>query len=535
MLLLEANQIEKYYGDRLILSVPTFKVYQGDRIGLVGRNGSGKTTLLEILARRLTPDRGQVRHYCPLAYIRQFSAEEITADRRLLEELGLSNKVNQPTYSGGELTRIRIANALSYEPVLLLADEPGANLDHTGIRLLKEKLRSLESFILVSHDRTLLDELCNKIVEIQEATLTWYEGNFTAYLLQKDRELEEQRRAYENYVQEKRRLEATIRERMQKSSTMQKPPRRMGPSEARLHKAKGRAKQEKVHRAAKTLQTRLEQLEAVPRPQKSPEVKVDLSLTDPPENPILLRVHNLTFGYGPKVLVQGASFHIPRGSKTALWGANGTGKTTLLNLLFSGTHERIFWVPKAKLGYLHQGFENLDPRKSVLENVMESSVQTETVARTILARLLLRGDEVHKPVAVLSGGEKVKVSLAKLCVSSANVLLLDEPTNYLDLASRQAVEGVLQDYPGTVLFVSHDQAFVNAVATQLLIFEKGTIRPFMGNLEALKNKEEKGPDQGLTEMIRKMRLAELSQRLAEPGADKAALEAEWERIIKQLD
>lgn len=535
MLLLEARAIEKYYGDRLILRVPAFKVYGGDRIGLVGRNGSGKTTFLEILAKEVLPDAGSVKHYCNLAYIRQFSTEDITANPKLLEEFALRQKLGQPGHSGGEQTRIRIANAFSTDPVLLLADEPTANLDHAGIALLEEKLRALESFILVSHDRTLLDRLCNKIVEIQQATLNYYEGNFTAYQDQKRTELQQQRQAYENYVQEKKRLETAIQERSQKSSRMGKPPRRMSPSEARLHKAKARAKQQKVQRAAKALQTRVEQLEVVSRPQEPQDVKVDLSLTDPPENPIILRVENLTFGYGPKVLVRDASFHVPNGVKTALWGQNGTGKTTLLNLLHQGTAPGISWVPKASLGYLHQGFEDLDPCKSVLKNVMEGSVQTETVARTILARLLFRGDEVHKPVEMLSGGEKIKVSLAKLCVSPANVLLLDEPTNYLDLDARQAVENVLRDYPGTVLFVSHDRAFVNELADQLLVFADGRIKMLLGNLDDYAQREtNQASNKELEEMILRMRLAEISQRLAQPGEDHAMLEAEYQRIAEQL-
>ncbi|NLY19432.1 MAG: ABC-F family ATP-binding cassette domain-containing protein, partial [Clostridiaceae bacterium] len=225
------------------------------------------------------------------------------------------------------------------------------------------------------------------------------------------------------------------------------------------------------------------------------------------------------------------------GTKTAIWGENGAGKTTLLNLISGKSNESIHIVPKVRIGYMYQGFENLEHDKSVLENVMKDSVQTQTVARTILARLLIPGNDVYKKVGVLSGGERIKVSLAKLLVSNINVLLLDEPTNYLDMMSMEALENVLREYEGTVLFVSHDSAFINSVANRMLIIENQSIKEFDGNLQEYKASCQKTRETVKTEIdkaVLQMRISEIVAKLSRPGADKENLEAEYQSLIARL-
>ncbi|MCK9223096.1 MAG: ABC-F type ribosomal protection protein [Limnochordia bacterium] len=537
MLILEALNIEKYYGDRRIVKLDEFKVHAGDKIGLVGQNGSGKTTLMNILAKEIVPDAGFVKHYYNLAYIRQFSLEDINASPEALSEFRLSDKLDQDIHSGGERTRIRIANAFSQDPILLLADEPTANLDYRGIELFQQKLATVDSFILICHDRSLLDSLCNRIVEIKGGRLRFYDGNYSFYQGQREKEIQSALAEYEKYESDKRKLERAIRDRQRKSKRTQRPPRRMSNSEARLHKAKASEKQEKIHNAVGSLKARLERLEVRERPKELPGIKLDFSLTDSPGNKVVISAEGLSFAFGRNRLFSDASFRVYNGSKTALWGENGTGKTTLLNLI-NNRAKGISIVPKARIGYFRQDFENLEPGKSVLENVMQDGIQKETVARTILARLLIQGDDVYKSVGMLSGGEKIKVSFAKLFVSDANVLLLDEPTNYLDMGSVEALESVLCDYEGTVLFVSHDRTFVDRVADKLLIFEDQTIKEFEGSIDEYmlgKEKTAYDTDREMERMVRQMRMAELVAKLQEPGADKDALEAEYERLILEQE
>ncbi len=538
MLILEAADIKKYYGDRLIIEIDELKVYSGDKIGIVGPNGSGKTTLMNILAKDIEPDRGFVKHYSHVAYIRQFSDEGIRADQKLLKEFNLACKSHQRVFSGGEKTRIKIANAFSNESILLFADEPTANLDYKGVELLKQKLSKVDSLILISHDRYLLDSLCNKIIEIKDGKPRYYNGNYSFYKKQSEIEYESALQEYENYISEKASIEAAIKDRQERSKSMRKAPKRMGNSEARLHKREATEKQKKIHNSINSMLTRLNKLEVKEKPKDLPKIKLDFSLTMmPPENRIVIAAENLSFSYGTKKIFDRVCFNIPNGSKTALWGENGTGKSTLLNLIYQNSSSSIRIVPKAKIGYFYQAFDNLEYDKTVLENVMRDSVQTQSVVRTILARLLFKTDDVFKKVECLSGGERIKVSFAKLFVSDANILLLDEPTNYLDIQSIEALENVLKDYEGTVLFVSHDSEFVNSVADRILVFENGIITAFEGKLEDYWQSRQKSKDSSAWEtekIILEMKISEIVAKLSSPSADKEFLEAEYQRLVSKL-
>lgn len=179
MLILDALNIKKFYSDRLIIEIDELKIYSGDKIGIVGQNGSGKTTLMNILSKDIEPDEGFVRQFFNISYIRQFSDESINAGQKLLKEFNLSHKVQQKAFSGGENTRIKIANAFNSENLMVFADEPTANLDYHGVELLKQKLSKVDSFLLISHDRLLLDSLCNKIIEVRDGKLKVYNGNYS--------------------------------------------------------------------------------------------------------------------------------------------------------------------------------------------------------------------------------------------------------------------------------------------------------------------------------------------------------------------
>lgn len=572
MLLLEAVNIRKYYGDRLIIGFDELKIYSGDRIGVTGINGSGKSTLLDILYGSLEPDEGYVRRFCEVGYIRQFDtheeqgigqlrAEASGTAMKLLREFEIGAKLNRQALSGGEQTRLKIVGAFSRDAVLLFADEPTSNLDYRGIELFRQKLEQLESFIMVSHDRSLLDALCNRIIEVKDGGIRAFAGNYSFYRKQCEAERERAIAEYERYIAEKTALEQAISDRMRRAGRVSKAPSRMGNSEARLHKRRAAESQEKIHKAAKSLATRLEKLEAKEKPKGQPLIRLDFSLTDPPENKTVISAEGLDFSYGDIPVFKNAGFTVTNGMKTALWGENGTGKTTLLNLIYKAWLERcgspgaeaeapfsdamaaaaarITIVPRARLAYFRQSFEDLDPGKTVLENVMKDSVQSEAAARTILARLLLPGDDVFKKVGVLSGGERIKVSFAKLLVSKTNVLLLDEPTNYLDMQSIEALENVLKEYEGTVLFVSHDRAFVRAVADRLLVTGGLTVRTFEGGIDEYEENirtAEEVRNRELERNIVRMRITEVIGRLSlqTQVEDREALEEEFRRLTKRL-
>ena len=431
------------------------------------------------------------------------------------------------------MTRLGLAS-MKKDPLLTFSDEPTANLDAEGVELCCRMLEQCPTLLLISHDRAVLDRLCTRIIEVRDGQLHFYTGNFTAYRKQREEVFRRQEFEYQQYRCEKARLEQAARQRSQASQSVRKAPSRMGNSEARLHKRAAGEKMEKLDSARKTLLSRLEQLEVKEKPQENPAVRIDFSLTDPPANREIVTGSHITFCYGDVLIFENASFSLPKGSKTALIGPNSAGKTTLMELIVSGA-PGIRLVPKAKIGYFKQSLDALDPDKTVLENVMESSVQSEGTMRGILARLLIRREDVFKKAGVLSGGERVKLAFAKLFGSPANLLLLDEPTNFLDMPAIEALQKMVQDYEGTVLFVSHDRAFSDACATRILRIENRKLLAFEGNLTAwekkqIETKSEKKIDKALLEL----RLAEVISRLSLPGCEnREELEQEFARLIAQ--
>ncbi|MEY8001129.1 ribosomal protection-like ABC-F family protein [Clostridium sp. Mt-5] len=536
MLILEASDLKKYYGDRLIISFKNLKIKSGDKVGVVGRNGAGKSTLLNILAGEVDPDEGTIHRYCSISYMKQFSDENITAQGKILKEFRVEKKVDTENVSGGERTKLSIAAALSKGRELLLADEPTSNLDYEGISVLRKKLSKIETFVLISHDREFMDSLCNRIIEIENGKLVFYEGNYSCYKKQKSIKMKSIQNEYEQYISEKSRLEKAVTERESKSKSMKKTPKRMGNSEARLHRRESGEKRKKVEGAAKIIETRLEKLEIKEKPDRIPEVKFDFSLTDPPKNKIVISGDNICFSYGSNVILNNTNFKIYNKSKTAVIGPNGSGKTTLLNLIY-GNFKSIYKVPRVKIGYFYQDFQNLDYDKTILENVMGNSIQDESSVRTILARLLFFDDEVYKKVSVLSGGEKIKVSFAKLFVSDVNVLLLDEPTNYLDIYSIEALEDIIKVYDGTIVFVSHDSRFINSVAKRLLLLKDGQITEFHGNLKEFQEQQKLKNDNSnysIEKSILQMKLTEIISKMSLPNCDREMLEVEYKSILHEL-
>ncbi len=534
-LLLEGMEMSVSLGDRTLFTIPRLTVYAGDRIGLIGQNGCGKSTLLQVLAGCRPCDGGQVRRGCDLGYAPQFGlgAGESTGESR--RNFGVGKLEDRAACSGGEITRMRLSR-IPFGARLLLLDEPTANLDLPGCRLLEEKLRQQETFVLVSHDRELLDRLCNRIWYLEGGGLRCYDGNYTAFEQAQELEKLTQTRAREQYLREKRHLEEAAQELRAQSAQVRKAPRRMGNSEARLHKMGDQKGKKTIDRQRKALQSRLEKLEKVEQVREIPPMQLDFSLTHPPRSKTVLQVKKLHFGYPhtPDLLKE-ISFTLENGDKMALMGRNGSGKSTLLGLIAQG-YAGIQCSPQARLGFLNQDLSTLLPQHTVLENARLRAVQREDVVRTVLNRMLLPKTCWDKQAGLLSGGEKMKLCLCQLILSDCNVLVLDEPTNYLDLPSLRALERMLGEYPGTVLLVSHDQAFVRHTATRLLFLQEGRAQEFNGTLDAWEEEKHASPqaDAALRRSALQMRMTELIGRIsaAAPG-EKAQLEQAYDACLAE--
>ncbi len=476
----------------MILDIKKLSLYSEDRIGIVGINGVGKTTLLNLLSQKLAPDEGWVKAYGRSSTISQLEPpehEEISRE--------MASKFNIPmTYSesmsGGEKTRFKLAACLSQNSAMIFADEPTSNMDLEGIELIERYFAKYSGgLFLISHDRTLLDSLCTKILELEDGRLKIYPGNYSSYSEQKARERERAQFEYEHYVSEKKRLERVVIETGEKSKSVRKTPRRMGNSEARLHKMGNQKAKANLDRAKKSVETRIEQLEVKEKPQQTAKIKLDIADAQKLHSKVIIEGKGLNKAFDGKVIFQNAEFRIENEAKVALMGPNGCGKSTLLKMIIN-REDSIRVAPSARIGYFSQDLSILDEETSILANVMGESIYEESFVRQLLARLLFKGDAVYKKVNVLSGGERVKASFAKILCQDFNLLILDEPTNYLDINSLEVIEDALQNYERSLLFVSHDRRFISSVVNQIMTIENHRIKMFKGGYEdywAQQNKE----------------------------------------------
>jgi len=541
MLLVECRNLKKSYGDRLILDIENLCIYDHDRIGIVGVNGAGKTTLLNLLSKRIEPDEGWVKLYGRCSYISQLEPPQ---EAIIQPEIASKFQVHQ-TYresmSGGEKTRFKLAAGLSHNNAIIFADEPTSNMDIEGIQLVESSLAKFAgALVLISHDRDLLDSLCTKIIEIERGKIKTYSGNYSKYIKQKTEEQNLAQFEYEQYVKEKKRLERTIISIREKGKSMRKTPRRMGNSEARLHKMGNQKAKANLDRAIKNVESRIKHLEVKEKPPVDKKIKLDIGEVQKVYSKIIIEGSGLNKSFGEKVIFKDAQFQIENGAKVGLIGPNGCGKSTLLKMIVN-QELPIKTAPNIRIGYFSQEMCILDETKSILDNVMVESIYEERFVRLLLARLLFKGDSVYKKVGILSGGEKVKASFAKIICSDFNLLILDEPTNYLDLYSLEVVEEVLREYEHTLLFVSHDRRFINSVANQILIIEdhklktfKGSYNEYMTSLTKARDREKERIEEEI--LLLQNRLAEVIGRISIPSKkdDPELLEVEYREILGQI-
>ena len=411
MSLARLNKVKKYYGDKLILDIDKLEILDEDRIGLVGVNGAGKTTLIKSLLGQIPIDEGNVSLTKSFAYISQSeNSNEETLNNNF------KNVFNAPFeyhefLSGGEKVKFKIAKALGENKHLIIADEPTANLDENSIETLENMLKNYNgALLLVSHDRRFLDSLCNTIIEIEDGKIKTYKGNFSKYLELKTLERQRAEIEYNSYINEKKHLENAILNKRNLKDSLRKTPKRMGNSEARLHKMGPQRAKKNLDNNIKALRSRIDHLDIKEKPKTIKEIKIRVQDNLKISSKNLIEAKDFTLFAGNKLLLKDIKFKIKNGKKVALIGHNGCGKSTLLKNIIS-KEDNIKVLDNVVIGYFDQSQKILKDDESILKNILKDCSYDENFVRINLDGFGFKGDDVFKKVSSLSGGEKVKIAL----------------------------------------------------------------------------------------------------------------------------
>lgn len=534
-MILSCNNIDKTFVDNHVIKNASFHIEDYEKAAIVGINGAGKTTLLKIITGRLPADAGSVtfakdRSFGYLAQHQAVDSENTIFDELLTvkqEVLDLESSIRQTeadmknasgdeldlllrkyaamthrfedingyackseitgilkglgfqenefdkkvaTLSGGQKTRVALGKLLLQKPDLIMLDEPTNHLDLGSIAWLETYLLNYKgAVIIVSHDRYFLDKIATKIIEIDNGVVSSFNGNYSDYAIQKEHLRTEQMNAYLNQQREIRHQEEVI------------------------DKLKQFNREKSIRRA----ESREKMLDKIERLEKPVEVRADMKLTLTPYKTSgndVMQIEGLSKRFGSNQLFENVSFEIKRGEHVAIIGDNGTGKTTLLKIINelvpmdSGT---IRLGANVEIGYYDQEHHVLHMDKTLFDEISDDyPYLTNTEIRNTLAAFLFTGEDVFKKISALSGGERGRVSLAKLMLSEANFLILDEPTNHLDITSKEILETALNAYEGTVLYVSHDRYFINKTASRILELTHQEFVNYIGNYDYYLEKKE---------------------------------------------
>jgi ATP-binding cassette, subfamily F, member 3 len=528
LILLQVNQLAKYYGADLILSNIKLELQTRDRVALVGRNGAGKSTLLKIIAGHLSHDGGEIikPKGVSIGYLAQNTGlesnlsiwdemltvfESLRSMEKTLRQLEVSmsdpaaiednvryerilkeydelqvrfkeqggyqyeadirsilhglnfhnSSLMISSLSGGQKTRLALGKLLLTKPDILILDEPTNHLDIDTLTWLEQYLQGYDGAILiVSHDRYFLDKVVTQVYEVSRRQIQKFIGNYSSYLDQKAANYERDLKVYEKQQQEVADLQDFIQRNLARASTTKR---------------------------AQSRRKKLEKMDLMDRPlgdEKSATFSFEIEKQT--GNDVLF-VDNLAVGYEGQKVSEKISFRAYRGESIALVGPNGIGKSTLLKTIIkklpslAGTFQ---YGANLAIGYYDQEQAELTSNKRVLNELWDEwPLKSEKEIRTVLGNFLFSGDDVLKIVSTLSGGEKARLALAKLMLEKANVLILDEPTNHLDLDSKEVLENALVDYPGTIIFVSHDRYFINRIATKVLELSAHGSSEFLGDYD----------------------------------------------------
>lgn len=469
--LIKANDIYVEHKGRTVLDIHDLEIYEHDRIGLVGANGAGKSTLLQVLLGQIGLQSGKIERRGQFAYLPQLdqAAKPEQQDYALMGRLGL-DRTAEGHLSGGEETRLKIARALSTETHGIFADEPTSHLDQEGIELLAKQLQYFKgAMLIVSHDRYFLDRVVDKIWELDEGRITEYWGGYSDYLAQKEEERRNQDIRYKQFTHERERLEHALTEKKNQARKLEQKtkgaPRKNNTENGGClaHQKTIGSKQKKLHHAAKNMEHRLESLGEVKPPETIRSVTFRLSEALKLHHPSPIVGQNIRKMLGDKLLFEEVSFQFPVGAKIAVTGGNGVGKSTLFQMIMN-REEGITVSPKAEIGYFAQTGYKIIGNQPLMSFMQDNCDYEVREIRAVLASMGFAQEDIRKDTAVLSGGEMMKLQLAKLLLGKYNILLLDEPGNFLDLQATEALERFMKQYAGTLVFISHDVRLVEAVA-----------------------------------------------------------------------
>ena len=474
--MIQLENVKKYYGERLIFQDVSFKIVEGEKLGIVGKNGAGKSTLLKIMTGAENFDEGtigglraedigfveQTPHFTAATLLDELltveDAEKFMA-RKILFGLGFTEaelEKNPNNFSGGESAKISLAKALINEPRILILDEPTNHLDIYSIEFLEDFVKNYRGTVIaVTHDRHFLQNCVEKILDMENCRATLYPGNYEKFVRLKRERRESELKAYEKQQAEIAKLEDFVKRNKVRASTAKR---------------------------ARSRQNMLDRIERLEKPPSDETAAIKLGDAAESANRVLI-LENISF----KTVIKNFSAEIFKGEKVGLIGRNGVGKSTLLKIIVGELKSdggEIKIGNRVKIGYLSQGHEELNENRTPLEELNYEFGLTEGQARSELARLNLFAQVVEKPIADLSGGEKTRVALTKLILTGANFLILDEPTNHSDLPAREAIETALQNFDGTILIVTHDRYLLDKVTTR-------TIELGMRNAQCVIEKAEK--------------------------------------------
>ena len=533
-MLLNVEHLYKYFNGQALLKDINFTVEDREAVGLIGVNGCGKSTLLNIITGSEGFDKTpeglgsvNIAGKASIGFLRQNSGlnSELTIDEEmknafapLLETLEkmkslekkmaeggdidsisheyaelssyfeardgyrIDVKIKQvlngmgfgatptdrviSTLSGGEKTRLALAKLLLEEPNLLILDEPTNHLDFETLMWLEDYLKGYKgAIIIVSHDRYFLNKVCTRICEIEQGRLTSYRGDYSSYLVQKKMNSERQLKEYEAQQKEIAKLEDYVAKNLVRASTS---------------------------KMAKSRQHMLDRIERIDKPlmyTKPPKIKLEYDI-EPTKDIVRVVDCPLVVGEGAdkKELIKSLTMNVRRGEHVAIIGANGIGKTSILKLtqgIIPHEGGNISWGGNVKISYFEQEHAILDPHKTVLEEIMDRYPRlSEQQARSVLGAVLLTGENVFKPISVLSGGERAKLCFAIMALNRGNVLVLDEPTNHLDLSTKEVLEDALAEFGGTIILVSHDRYLLNKVASRIIEVKHDEVNSYEGNFDS---------------------------------------------------
>jgi macrolide transport system ATP-binding/permease protein len=481
-LLIKAKDICVEYAGRDVLDIGELELYAYDRVGLVGGNGAGKSTLLKVLLGEITPSGSKVNRLGQFAYIPQLDEAVLqeVKDHALMGRLG-ADRLKVETMSGGEETRLKIAQALSEQVQGIFADEPTCHLDREGTDFLIGQLEYFSgALLIISHDRCFLDEVVDKIWELKDGKITEYWGGYSDYLRQKEEERQQQAARYKQLIAERSRLERAVEEKRNQARKVDQKAKgtaRKNGSESggRLaHQKTTGSKQKALYSAAKNMEHRIAALGDVPEPEALHTVRFRQSKALALHNPYPIIGTEISKRFGERVLFDNASFQIPLGAKVALAGGNGAGKTTLFQMILN-REPGISVSPKAEIGYFAQNGYKYHRKQGVMDFVQEDCDYQASEIRSVLASMGFSQSDIRKELPVLSGGELIKLQLAKLLLGRHNILLMDEPSNFLDLPGVEALETLMKNYAGTIFFIAHDKRLVENVADRVHEIREGKI------------------------------------------------------------